>query len=83
MSAGSAKVSAQLRYSLDPELVVHTDQESEGESIANILDTLERHGLLPASETDGRAPAAAAPAAVSDDDRERALAKLRGLGYLE
>ena len=66
---------------LNPELVVHTDRESEGESIANILDTLDRHGLLPASETDGRAPAAAP--AVSDDDRERALAKLRGLGYLE
>lgn len=67
---------------LTPELVVHTDRESETESVANILDTLDRHGLLPASETDGRAPVAA-PAAVSDDDRERALAKLRGLGYLE
>ncbi len=67
---------------LNPELVVHTDLESEQESIANILATLERHGLLSASDNTGRAPAAGAPA-VSDDEREGALAKLRGLGYLE
>lgn len=67
---------------LNPELVVHTDLESEQESIANILATLERHGLLSASDNNGRAPAAGAPA-VSDDEREGALAKLRGLGYLE
>ena len=68
---------------LSPELVVHTDREEEAESIGRILETLERHGLLPASETDGRAPAAVASTAVNDDEREQALAKLRGLGYLE
>ena len=68
---------------LSPELVVHTDLESEQESIANILATLQRHGLLPASEYNGRAPAAVASTAVNDDEREQALAKLRGLGYLE
>ena len=67
---------------LDPELVVHTDQESEEESIGYILGTLERLGLLSASENNGRAPASGAPA-VSDDEREHALTKLRGLGYLE
>lgn len=68
---------------LHPELVVHTDREEEAESVGRILDTLERHGFLPASETDGRAPAAVASTAVNDDEREQALAKLRGLGYLE
>ncbi len=67
---------------LDPELVVHTDLEEEQESIGRILGTLERLGLLSASENNGRAPAAGA-AAVSDDEREHALTKLRGLGYLE
>ena len=68
---------------LHPELVVHTDREEEAESIGRILETLERHGFLPASETDGRAPVAVASTAVNDDEREQALAKLRGLGYLE
>ena len=65
---------------LNPELVVHTDQESEQESIGNILGTLERLGLLPENETNSRAAGASA---VSDDEREGALTKLRGLGYLE
>ena len=58
---------------LNPELVVHTDQETEGESIANILNTLQGMGLLPAD---------AAPP-YTEGDREQALAKLQGLGYLE
>ena len=66
---------------LQPELVVHTDQESEQESIGRILDTLERHGLLQTTENNGRGAAAAS--AVSDDERAQATAKLRGLGYLE
>ena len=74
---------------LQPELVVHTDLESEQESIDKILDTLHSQGLLSASgdasatNNTGRAPAAGASTAVSDDAREQALAKLRGLGYLE
>lgn len=67
---------------LQPELVVHTDQETEQESIGRILDTLERHALLPATDNNGRGTAAAA-SAVSDDERKEALTKLRGLGYLE
>ncbi len=58
---------------LTPELVVHTDLETEGESIANILNTLQDMGLLPAD---------AAPP-YTEGDREQALAKLQGLGYLE
>lgn len=68
---------------LHPELVVHTDLEEEQESIGRILSTLDGLGLLSASENNGRAPAAGAAPAVSDDAREQALAKLRGLGYLE
>ena len=74
---------------LQPELVVHTDLESEQESIDKILDTLHSQGLLSASgdafatNNTGRVPAAGAAHAVSDDAREQALAKLRGLGYLE
>ena len=74
---------------LQPELVVHTDLESEQESIDKILDTLHSQGLLSASgdatatNNTGRAPAVGAAHAVSDDAREQALAKLRGLGYLE
>ena len=36
---------------LQPELVVHTDLESEQESIDKILDTLHKQGLLSASAT--------------------------------
>ena len=74
---------------LQPELVVHTDLESEQESIDRILDTLHSQGLLSASgdasatNNTGRARAAGAAHAVSDDERGQALAKLRGLGYLE
>ncbi len=74
---------------LQPELVVHTDLESEQESIDRILDTLHSQGLLSASgdasatNHTGRAPAAGAAPAVTDDERGQALAKLRGLGYLE
>ena len=76
---------------LQPELVVHTDLESEHplESIDRILDTLHSQGLLSASgdasatNNTGRAPAAGAAPAVSEDERGQALAKLRGLGYLE
>lgn len=60
---------------LNPELVVHTDHESEQESIGRILDTLTHLRLLP--------DASGGAAAVSDEQREQALTKLRGLGYLE
>ena len=73
---------------LQPELVVHTDQEEEQESIDRILDTLTQLCLLPAAPNAALANNSsstldAAGPAFSEEERELALAKLRGLGYLE
>jgi adenylylsulfate kinase len=44
-------VSAPYEPPLQPEIVVHTDRESEEESVATILSYLERNGYVPAASS--------------------------------
>jgi len=57
---------------LNAEVVVETDKESEEESTAKIIKTLELMGYIPADETDD----------YSEEEEEEIKARLKDLGYI-
>jgi adenylyl-sulfate kinase len=58
---------------LNPEVVVETDRETVGESVAKIIRTLELMGYIPASE---------AAADYTEDEEEKIKERLKALGYI-
>jgi adenylyl-sulfate kinase len=58
---------------LNPEILVETDKESEEESVAKVIRTLELMGLIPGADATGDA---------TEAEEEKIRQRLRDLGYI-